>query len=204
MPARILTAALFCLLVLHAAAACASSAESSPAEPKQAAALWLTAQLHRPVEPAQILIVPQSGTLDGCSILRARPASIGATSLSLRCPDHLLPQLVLLKIPFDTVSVNVPAAAPAAGSNALPASSPSTHPSATPKPAAPKPPPLVRAGAALEADWRTPALHAEFPVVALDFGAAGSEIRVRIAHGVRVLRARILTAHSVAIVEAGA
>ena len=203
MPARILTAALFCFLVLHAVAASASSAESSAAKSKQAAAAWLTGQLHHPVEPAQILIVPQSGTLDGCSILRARPASIGATSLSLRCPDHLLPQLVLLKIPLDTVSVNVPAAGPSHPSGlSHPASS--SHPSATPKPAATKVPPLVRAGAALEADWRTPALHAEFPVVALDFGAAGAEIRVRIAHGVRVLRARILTAHSVAILEAGA
>jgi hypothetical protein len=197
MPARILTAALFFLLVLHAAAARASSAESSPAESKQAAALWLTGQLHRPVEPAQILIVPESGTFDGCSILRARPAPTGGTSLSLRCPDHLLPQLVLLKIPLDTVSVNMPAAGPSHPTGP-------SHPSATPKPAAPKAPPLVRAGAALEAYWRTPALHAEFPVVALDFGAAGSEIRVRIAHGVRVLRARILTAHSVAILEAGA
>ncbi|MGC2210600.1 MAG: hypothetical protein WA532_10865 [Candidatus Korobacteraceae bacterium] len=204
MPARILTAALICLLVLSATAASAGPAEPRPAEPRQAAALWLTAQLHRPVEPAQILIVPESGTLDGCSILRTRPAPTGATALSLRCPDHLLPQLVLLKIPLDTVSVNVPAAAPAAGSNALPAATTAGHPSPTPKPAAAKAPPLVRAGATLDADWRTPALHAEFPVVALDFGAAGSEIRVRIAHGVRVLRARILTAHSVAILEAGA
>jgi flagella basal body P-ring formation protein FlgA len=62
----------------------------------------------------------------------------------------------------------------------------------------------VRAGATLEADWRTPALHAELPVVALDSGAAGAEIRVRIANTSRILRARILTARSVAILTAGA
>lgn len=187
MPARILAAALLCLLVPNPAAFCAGADES-----RQAAALWLTGQLRVPVEPAQILTIPGSGSLQGCSILRARPEPTGATSLSLRCPTHVLPQLVLLKIPFDAVPANISASAP------------SPHASAAPKTVAPKVPPLVRAGAALEADWRTPALHAELPVVALDSGAAGAEIRVRIAHGVRVLRARILTAHSVTIVEAGA
>ena len=42
------------------------------------------------------------------------------------------------------------------------------------------------------------------PVVALDPGVAGAEIRVRIVRGVRVLRARILTARAVAILAAGA
>ncbi len=187
MPARILAAALLCLLVLHTAAARAAAAES-----KQAAASWLTAQLHVRVEPAQILTIPGSGSLEGCAILRARSTPTGATSLSLRCPTHVLPQLVLLKIPFDAVPAN------------LNASAPSPHASAAPKTVAPKAPPLVRAGAALEADWRTPVLHAELPVVALDSGAAGAEIRVRIAHGVRILHARVLTAYSVTIVEAGA
>jgi hypothetical protein len=181
-------AAFLCVIGLHAAA-CASAADS-----RQAAALWLTQQLHRPVEPAQILIVPEADTLEGCTILHARPAPTGATSFSLRCPAHVLPQLVLLKIPLDAVSETIAAVA----------SAPLSHASATPKIVAPKTPPLVRAGAALQADWRTPALHAELPVVAMDSGAAGAEIRVRIAHGVRILRARILTAHSVAIVEAGA
>ena len=187
MPARILAAALLCLLVLHTAAARASADES-----RQAAAIWLTGQLHVPVEPAQILSIPGSGSLQGCSILRARSAPTGATSLSLRCPTHVLPQLVLLKILFDAVPGNISASAP------------SPHASAAPKTVVPKAPPLVRAGATLEADWRTPALHAELPVVALDSGSAGAEIRVRIAHGVRILRARVLTAYSVTIVEAGA
>ena len=148
-----------------------------------------------PVEPAQILIVPESDSLEGCTILRVRPAPTGATSLSLRCPAHALPQLVLLKTSFDAVPEGIIAGASAHSPSRI-------RPGANA--AAPKTPPLVRAGAALEADWRTPALHAELPVVALDSGAAGAEIRVRVAHGVRVLRARILTAHSVAIVEAGA
>ena len=189
MPTPILTATLLCLLVLHTALACATAAES-----RQAAAAWLTQQLHQQVEPAQILVVPESDSLEGCTILRVRPAPTGATSLSLRCPAHILPQLVLVKISFDAVPEGILASASAHSPRA----------SVLAKTAAPKTPPLVRAGAALEADWRTPALHAELPVVALDSGAAGSEIRVRVAHGVRVLRARILTAHSVAIVEAGA
>ena len=55
-----------------------------------------------------------------------------------------------------------------------------------------------------QADWRTAFLHAELPVVALDSGAAGAEIRVRIPSTNRIMRARILSAHTVAIVVAGA
>jgi flagella basal body P-ring formation protein FlgA len=67
-----------------------------------------------------------------------------------------------------------------------------------------KAPPIVRVGAALRADWRTDLLHAQLPVVALDSGAAGAEIRVRIANTNRILRARILDAKAVAITVAGA
>ena len=63
---------------------------------------------------------------------------------------------------------------------------------------------MVRAGATLQADWRTDFLHAELPVVALDAGAAGAEIRVRIPSTNRIMRARILSAHTVTIVVAGA
>jgi hypothetical protein len=201
---RILSAALLCTLGLRAAAA---TADASPAgSSRQAAAIWLAQQLHRPVEPAQILVAPQAGPLEGCAITRMRPAPTGATSLSLRCPAHVLPQLVLLKIPFDAIADAKDA--PTAVSGLSSRSSATRLRNALPVGAAavvlPKAPPLVRAGAALEADWRTPALHAELPVVALDSGAAGAEIRVRIAQGSRVLRARILTAHTVTIVAAGA
>ena len=49
-----------------------------------------------------------------------------------------------------------------------------------------------------------PSLHAQLPVVALDSGASGAEIRVRIVNTNRVLRARILSAQDVAIIVAGA
>jgi hypothetical protein len=65
-------------------------------------------------------------------------------------------------------------------------------------------PPLVRAGATLQADWRTPSLHAEMPVVALDSGASGSLIRVRVGGSNRIMRGRIVTAHTVSIIAAGA
>ncbi len=70
--------------------------------------------------------------------------------------------------------------------------------------ALPHRPPLVRAGTPLHADWRTSTLHAELPVIALDSGAGGAEIRVRVSHTSRIFRARVLSAHSVAIVSAGA
>jgi flagella basal body P-ring formation protein FlgA len=88
----------------------------------------------------------------------------------------VLPQLVLLNVATDIV----PAAA------------------------APKAAPIVRAGAALHADWRNSTLHAQLPVIALEAGAAGDEIRVRIAHTNRILHARILSAHNVSIIAAKA
>lgn len=199
MRTRILSATLLCLLGLRAAAA---AADTSAAGPRRDAAVWLSQQLHRPVEPAQILLVPRTGSLEGCTITRMRPAPTGATALSLRCPAHVLPQLVLLKIPLDA-DANLASNPNGLLSGVRPGVVPNTMPGAL-RHAAPNTPPLVRAGAALEADWRTPVLHAELPVVALDSGAAGAEIRVRIAQGIRVLRARILTAHTVTIVEAGA
>jgi hypothetical protein len=151
-------------------------------------ALWLSQQLHRRVDASQILAAPSGLTLQGCSVTRARAASTGAASLSLRCPAPALPQLVLLNLPLD------------AAADALPAPRQSTSDS----PATVKAPPLVRSGAALQADWHTASIHAQLPVVALDSGAAGAEIRVRIANTSRILRARILGAHTVAITASGA
>jgi hypothetical protein len=143
-------------------------------ESKQAAAQWLSQQLHSPIEAAQILVSPAASTLEGCTILHSRIAPTGATALSLRCPEHALPQLLLLNI-----------AVPVAVSPRLCAAAA-----------------IVRAGAALQADWRTDSMHAQLGVVALDSGAAGAEIRVRIPHSNRIMRARILSAHTVAIVVA--
>ena len=180
---------LLCLLLGHTSLLPgAVAAGARAAQSQEAAARWLSAQLRRPVEASQLLLAPDAAQLEGCTITRVRPAPTGATALSLRCPGHLLPQLVLLKIPFDSaMNSNAPALRAAA-----------------PWGAARKVPPLVRAGSTLAADWKTSALHAELPVIALDSGAAGAEIRVRVTQSSRILRARILTAHSVAILAAGA
>jgi hypothetical protein len=151
-------------------------------------ALWLSRYLHRQVEASQILLSPEVATMEGCTITRSRPGPIGATALSLRCPAHVLPQLLLLNISINAASADHPVSRATALSPKAP----------------PKDPPIVRAGATLQADWRTDFLHAELPVVALDAGAAGAEIRVRITRTNRIMRARILSAHTVTIVVAGA
>jgi hypothetical protein len=181
---RLSSSVFVCTLALFGSAAGASVADQS----RQAVASWLSQQLHRRVDASQILAAPSGLILQGCSVTRARAASTGAASLSLRCPAPLLPQLVLLNLPLDATA------------NALPTS----RESASASPATHKPPPLVRSGAALQADWRTANTHAQLPVVALDSGAAGAEIRVRIANTSRILRARILGAHTVAITASGA
>jgi hypothetical protein len=191
------SSAIFCALFLLLGSAAAAS--FAP-EPQQAAALWLSQQLHRPIEASQILVSPPDTALEGCTIARARHASSGATALSLRCPTLALPHLVLLRDD---------AAAPGAGSIS-PLQSASAHdashntPHDLPHGLALKAPPIVRAGAALRADWRTASLHAQLPVVALDSGATGAEIRVRIANTNRILRARILSAQDVTIIAAKA
>jgi hypothetical protein len=184
-PSSAIFSTLFLLLSLGTAAA----ASFAP-EPQQAAALWLSRQLHRPVEASQILVSPPDTALEGCTITRTRHASIGATALSLRCPALALPHLVLLHLPADATSSTGPI-------SKIPPRNP-------PHGLAVKVPPIVRAGAALRADWRTASLHAQLPVVALDSGASGAEIRVRIVNTNRVLRARILSAQDVAIIVAGA
>jgi hypothetical protein len=195
------SSAIFCPLFLLLSLGSAAAAAFAP-EPQQAAALWLSRQLHRPVEASQILVSPPGTALEGCTITRARRASIGATALSLRCPALALPHLVLLHLSID-------AAASAGGISENPLLSasrnkPPHHPSHdSPHGLAVKVPPIVRAGAALRADWRTASLHAQLPVVALDAGVSGAEIRVRIVNTNRVLRARILSAQDVTILVAG-
>jgi hypothetical protein len=181
---RLLSSTLLCTLFLPGSSVAASR------DSRQAQALWLSGQLHRPIEASQVLVSPDAGLLDGCTITRSRAVPIGATALSLRCPSHALPQLVLLKLSVEANSAGNPSSfsAPSASS---------TKPSRTA-------PPIVRAGAALQADWRTDSLHAELPVVALDSGASGAEIRVRVAGSNRTMRARILSNHNVTIVDTGA
>lgn len=168
-----------------------SAIPGSAATEPQAAALWLSHQLHRQIEASQILVSPEASALEGCTIIHARRASTGATALSLRCPTLALPQLVLLHLPVDD-------AAPGADWKSHDTSHGSARGSML------KAPPIVRVGAALRADWRTDSLHAQLPVVALDSGAAGAEIRVRIANTNHILRARVLDANVVAITVAGA
>lgn len=193
-PSSAILSALFLLLSLGSAAAAAFAPE-----PQQAAALWLSRQLHRSVEASQILVSPPGTALEGCTITRTRHASIGATALSLRCPALALPHLVLLHLSIDAAAGISANPSPSASPN-----KPPRHPShdSPPGPAV-KVPPIVRAGAVLRADWRTASLHAQLPVVALDAGVSGAEIRVRIVNTNRVLRARILSAQDVAILVAG-
>jgi hypothetical protein len=192
------SSALFCTLFLLLSLGTAAAASFAP-EPQQAAALWLSRQLHRPVETSQILVSPPDTALEGCTITRTRHASIGATALSLRCPTLALPHLVLLHLSTDaaTSTGRISANPPHISSQDSP-----SHDS--PHEPAMRVSPIVRAGAALRADWRTASLHAQLPVVALDSGASGAEIRVRIVNTNRVLRARILSAQDVAIIAAGA
>jgi hypothetical protein len=189
---RIQISALLCAFSLLAPCAVAANAP----DPREAQALWLSKHLHRPVEASQVLASPE-GALEGCTIARAHAVPTGATSLSLRCPDYALPQLVLLNLPdTDGVIFGVPLVATGAASD----KSQNESRSISSKIKTEKASPLVRAGAKLQADWRTPFLHAEMPVVALDSGVAGAEIRVRVADSSRIMRARILTAHTVSIV----
>jgi len=177
---RLTPATLICTLSLLSFAA-GSSAESTPAS-RQAVALWLSRQIHHPVAASQLLVAPTITGFDGCSVMPARSALIGTTALTLHCPSQAFPQLALLS--FSVAAPDRTAASPAsAAHNAML-----------------RIPPIVRAGSALNADWRTNYIHARLPVVALDSGAAGTEIRVRITHSNRILRARILGAHTVSIV----
>jgi len=199
----------FTLCLLGSAAATSSASQPPQAEaPTQvdsrpAQAQWLSQQLHRPVEAAQILVSPESTTLEDCTITRARLASTGATALSLRCPASRLPHLVLLNIAnagashqprLDVGLCSYPHQPVVAECRVQPIAHRTTAASLN----------IVRAGTALRADWRTDFIHAQLPVIALDSGAAGAEIRVRIPQTNRIVRARILDPHTVAIVVAGA
>jgi hypothetical protein len=197
-----------------------SAAAASTTAPQQLAARWLSGQLHRAVEPSQILVSPQATDFESCAIVHARRAPTGATALSLRCPTLALPQLLLLHPSLDAASLDAAALGAGwlshitpqgesrsssreasnsqAGSNRLAPGL--SHPGLSHPGLSPKPLSIVRAGATLRADWRTDSLHAQFPVVALDSGAASAEIRVRITNTNRILRARILSAQAVVIV----
>jgi hypothetical protein len=160
-------------------ASCMLLAAHLHAEDRQLAARWLSDQLHHPVDAQQVLSAPSSA-LEGCMITSSRTTVTGSTELLLRCPFQQLPQLVLMRV--------APGLAP-------------SHEAATAVTVAAKP--IVRRGSQLEADWRTPGMHAVLPVIAVDSGAEGAEIRVRVAHSTRIMRARIQGPHSAMILSAG-
>jgi hypothetical protein len=212
-----LSALALCLLGSVTAAAASQLREEQ--------ALWLSQQLHRPIEASQILLASEATTLEGCTITRARLAATGATALSLRCPSSRLPHLVLLNLSSADAAPPLPASfnanpstveSPMAHIRRAPATgAPISYPAAKPQlanveftPASGAPvaatPNIVRAGAALRADLRTGFIHAQLPVIALDPGTAGAEIRVRILQTNHIVRARILSADAVAILVAGA
>ena len=171
--------------------------------------LWLSQQLHRPLESSQILLAPDAATLQGCSIARARRTPTGATAFSLLCPAPALPHLVLLDLSSTDMAAPHPPVAGECAKQHTAEGGP--HPPSFGEcgvhqalASAPAPSPnIVRAGAALRADWRTEFIHAQLPVVALDSGAAGAAIRVRIPLTNRIVRARILSASTVALIAAG-
>lgn len=165
------------LLIPETVWAFASAAQGS----SETLAAWLSQQLQRPVSASQILLSPQTGALEGCTIGRPRASLSRTTSLSLRCPSLALPQLIVLNIS------DQPATSPATSSS----------PSRTTNP-------VVRRGATLNADWRTTTFHAQIPATAIDAGAAGDEIRIRIAHCNRVLRALVVDARHVSVLVPGA
>ncbi|HVJ05300.1 MAG TPA: flagella basal body P-ring formation protein FlgA [Candidatus Saccharimonadales bacterium] len=158
---------------------------------KQAVAQWLSQQLNHPITASQVLTSPNATALEGCSVTRTRPTHYGRTSLSMRCPAHALPQLVLLDADVSLASSRVAARARVASPEGARIARPTVLP-------------IVRTGSALRADWRTDNMHALLDVIAMDSGDTGAEIRVRISHTNRVMRARILNAHAVSIIPAGA
>lgn len=175
----------FTLLLFPLALACVT-AQASVTPASSATAEWLTQQLHRSVDASQVLAAPSSSSLEGCTITSMRATAAGDTSLRLRCPSQPLPQLILLHLSLEPSAPHVTTQhrQAALDRNTAPA-------------------PTVRAGAVLRADWRTPLLHATLPVVAMESGAAGGEIRVRVANTKQIMHARILSAHNVAILSAG-
>ncbi len=166
------------LLVAHLLSCTLGLSYATP-EPRNATVEWLSQQFQRRVDASQVLAAPADDSLDGCVITRVRATITGATLLRLRCPLHPLPQLILLHLSLDSPTFRA----------AIPC---------------PKVAPMVRAGTVLQAYWRTPQLHAQLPVIAIESGAAGGEIRVRVANTTRIMRARIVNAHTAAIVSAGA
>ncbi len=191
---RILSTLLWMLPLAGAAvgAISASSARDTACEEaRQVAAQWLSHQLDHTIGASQVLTLPDANGFEGCSITRARPTHNGRTSLSLRCPTYALPQLLLLDEEVALAKYRAPGEAHALFSQAEPIARRSVAP-------------MVRRGTALRADWRTDGMHALLDVIAMDTGSVGAEIRVRIAHSNRVIRARILNAHTVSVVSSGA
>lgn len=157
--------------------ALAAGAARAAATPQATAAAWLSQQLGHPLAAQQVVSTPALESYDGCRIQRQRTTAMGGTSMEVRCPGAALPQLVLL-----SVRLAPPPAAPLARP---------VHP-------------LVRAGAHMQAHWATPSMRVLLPAVALDAGSPGAEIRIRVAGGKRILRARIISAHTAEVLTQGA
>jgi Chaperone for flagella basal body P-ring formation len=169
-------------ILLFPAMLLAALAHADSTDPHALAARWLSQQLQRNIVATQVLSVPRISSFDGCSVDRVRTAITGSTEVEVRCAELLFPQVLLVE--FDGLQT--------VEKHSLP-------------PVQPRKFPLVRAGSRLQADWRAPAMHATIPVIALDSGERGAEIRVRLEGSARVLlHARVLNAHTVEIISAGA
>lgn len=170
-----------CTLMLLSPAISSASADvesdAAVGDNRRIVAQWLSGQFNREVDASLILSSNLPANLEECRVTRVRTTNTGATALSVQCPNRV-PQVVLL-----ATSISAPSSTTKTRSN----------------PRLERP--IVRAGSSLRADWHTDNMHAELDVIAMDPGAAGAEIRVRIARTNRVLLARIVNSHSAIVVD---
>ena len=150
-------------------------------------AAWLTAELHQPITAQQVRSAPEIASFADCRIARIASALTGGSSIELRCAPAAPRQIVL-------VNLDLP---PAEDGPAV------IRSRRAPRTGATRERPLIHAGARLQADWHTDAMHAVLPVVALQAGGGGEEIRVRLRGGKRIYHARIMSAQSVEILREG-
>jgi hypothetical protein len=177
----------FAILLLCAAAMAAPTPKDTTARARLAE--WLTARTGQAIAPAELLVYPTISDLSGCEVSGLRGAGTGRSELRMHCPGMALPQLVVLNCTADGQDQRIRSK----GNLSTVAATPRLR-HAT----------LVRIGVHLQAELRSDSMRATLPVVALEGGDAGEIIRVRVTGNSRALRAQIVDAHSVLIVNGGA
>ena len=171
---------LFIMATLCAVAAPALGSSSG------ATAHWLSQQLHTEIAASQIISAPAAAELEGCAVANTKPTQTGAIAVAVRCDAPRLPRLILL------------------GQGAVQStesSRPQPKPHASARTTTNQAQPMVRQGSLLEARWISASLRLHVPVVAIEAGNTGEEIRVRVRNANRILHARIVDAHTVTILS---